>query len=449
MVKLFKVIWIGLILVFVAQNANAQGVFASTTVSKSNCYLGEPVVITVSVYTSTFFTSGVKIGNIKVEGGFVVFFNSISLSKVINGQTYAGVVKKFNVFPYEPGTLVIPAMGITVETPKPGDYKGVSQTVSTKERTVKVLPVPMGYDQDEWLVASNLRVTENWSNNTGEIKVGEVLERSITRRASGTVSEMIPPFIWDSLTGVSNYPKRSTVENIKSKTSISSKRSESVRYLFEKEGVYEFPERELMWFNPYQKKLFKRTLKAYKVKVLPNPDLGMLESVRDSLKLEKQKIEEPSEGEKEPLTILGLSPRDFIIAALVLLVVGRIVLKYAKLFYAKYKIKKENYLNSELYFFNSFVKESNSKPEQKLSKLYLWIDHLHLTYPTVECLNRTIKYKGLEDEANNISAYVDHGEKLNLNAKHWIKARNLILKLEQPKETSSTWVNPTFSKSKS
>lgn len=438
-----------LVLVFGFQNSNAQGVFASTTVNKSNCYLGEPVVITVSVFTSTFFTKGVQIDNIKVEGGFVVFFNSVSTSKKINGNTYAGVVKKFNVFPYEPGSLVIPAMGITVETPKPGDYKGVSQTVRTKEKTIKVLPVPMGYDKDQWLVASNLRVTENWSNTNGEIKVGEVLERTITRRAAGTVSEMIPPFIWDSLQGVSTYPKRSTVENIKSKTAISSKRTESVRYLFEKEGVYEFPEREVMWFNPYQKKLFKRTLKAYTLNVLPNPDLGMLETVRDSLKLENEKIEEPNKAEKEPLTILGLSLRDFIIALLIVLVLGRILLKYLKLLYAKYTSKKAEYLNSELYYFNSFIKESNTKPDEKLSKLYLWIDHLELTYPTIECLQKTTNYKKLDVEMKSIIGYVDHKEKLNLHAKHWINVRSILFKAKSSAPTTSNWINPTFKEYKS
>jgi hypothetical protein len=54
-----------------------------------------------------------------------------------------------------------------------------------------------------------MTVKESWSGDKTRVKVGDVLERSISREVSGTVSELIPPINWDSLPGVSLYPTRS------------------------------------------------------------------------------------------------------------------------------------------------------------------------------------------------------------------------------------------------
>ena len=55
--------------------------------NKSTVYVGEPVEVSVSVYSSTWFTKGVNPGNIKVNDAFTVYFRSLSNSKQINGQT--------------------------------------------------------------------------------------------------------------------------------------------------------------------------------------------------------------------------------------------------------------------------------------------------------------------------------------------------------------------------
>ncbi len=123
-----------------------------------------------------------------------------------------------------------------VETPDEGAYKGVKRLVKTKERKINVKPVPPGYSRSEWLVASGMLVKESWSGDKTEVKGGDVLERSISREVSGTVSELIPPINWESLPGVSLYPARSEVNNHKTRTAISASRRDGIRYLFEKEG---------------------------------------------------------------------------------------------------------------------------------------------------------------------------------------------------------------------
>ncbi|QLE00188.1 BatD family protein [Galbibacter sp. BG1] len=420
-------------LLFGISEGSAQNVWSSVTADKKSVFVGEPIQVSVTVYTSTWFTTGLDLGNIKVEGAFTVYFRPVSKSFVQNGQNYSGVELIYHVFPFSDDDIEFPALDIEVETPPPGGYKGVKRTVKSKPVAITVKPIPKTFQSSEWLVATNLTVSENWSVNTSEVKVGDVLQRTITRNAAWTVAELIPPTVWDSLPNVSMYPGRSTVDNNKSKTAISAQRTETLRYLFEKEGEVELPEKVYTWFNPYSKKLYKRTLKARTIKVKPNPDLGMLESVRDSLRLQQQKEVAAEEAEEEkPLTILGLSLKQFIIAVLLCLIALIIVFRIIRWLVRYLTARREAYLNSEKFYFHLVLKAMNKDEVSLKNAFYRWIDELQIEEPSVQYFVQ--KY----------------GANLNINAfelkrtltKHKLKQLRKNYFNEVRIVIKSNWINP-------
>lgn len=430
-------------------NINAQGhLFSEVKINRTKIYVGEPVEVSVGIYTSTWFTKGVNFGNIKVNGAFTVYFRSVASSKQINGKNYAGVVAIYNVFPYDNKDILFPSLELTVETPNDGDYKGVKRIVTTKSRNIDVKPVPNNYDRDEWLVSSSVTVNESWQGDMKNTKVGDVIQRRIIRKAYGTVSELIPPIKWDSIKGVSLYPTRADIKSEKSKTSISASRSEGVRYLFEKEGTVTLPKITVTWWNPRQNKLFKRTLKSQTIEVLPNPDLGMLETIRDSLQIAKQDLKE--EGIEEAETkILGLSIRDFLRYLLITFVLLYAFYRFLKwLLITKgllehWKKQKKDYLQSEKYFFKLFLVQANKKDAKAgLNSLYNWIDRLNLEEPTIEYFAKKYGSNDLIsqlDKAKDISDF-DPTQKIH----HIKKARkNYLEKMKQGSEkVSNGWINP-------
>ena len=247
-----------LLLLFQATIGFAQNnVVSEVSINRRSVYLGQPVEVSVGIFTPTWFTKGVNFGNIKVNGAFTIYFRSVSTSKKINGKNYAGVVAIYNVFPYDDEDLVFPSLEMVVETPDEGGFKGIKRSVKTKSRDIVVKAVPNGYNANDWLVANNVSVNESWQGDLKTVKVGDVIQRSVYRKAYGTVSELIPPVFWDSIQGVSIYPSRSSINTEKTKTSISATRTESVRYLFEKEGTVTLPEITITWWNPNQNKLLK------------------------------------------------------------------------------------------------------------------------------------------------------------------------------------------------
>jgi len=247
------VVWMMcLLLIACASQLYAQKIWSQVTLDRASAYVGQPVEVRITVYTSTWFTSGIDPGNIKVNGAYTIYFRPVSRSFQQGGQNYAGVELIYHVFPYRNEDVIFPSLDIEVESPPEGDFKGVKRTLKSAEKRIRVKPIPPNFSDEQWLVATGLTVTDNWSGNRQKVKVGDVLVRSIARTAYGTVGQLIPPIAWDSLPGISMYPARTNVENHETKTAIRATRTETMRYLFEEEGEITLPEMVFSWYNPYR-----------------------------------------------------------------------------------------------------------------------------------------------------------------------------------------------------
>lgn len=440
--KAFKHIVLVWILLMAGGEALAQQLWADVTVNRQEVIVGEPIELTITVYTSTFFTRGPNPGNIKINGAFSVYFRPVSKSFRRSGNTYAGVQLKYKVFPYEVRTLEIPEMEISVATPAEGQYKGTDRVVKTQAKTVVVNPVPDQYDREGWLVAGALNVSDRNAGRELEFKVGEVFERTISRYAAGTVSEMIPPVLWDSLPGVSIYPDRPQINTSKSKTNISATRVDKVQYLFEKEGEFEIPAMEFKWYNPYRKQVYTKSLNAIKVRVLPNADLGLLTSVKDSLKVAAIP-EEVTETEEKPLTIMGMSLRAFLLFLAGLLILLYLLYRILKMVVERRKERRIRYRASEAWYFDRFLKaHRQGRLQASINDLYRWLDVMGVQPATVEEVKRRTGLPGLGKEQELIDAVARGTSSGKLNAGLWKKVRKQLNEGSAGVSSGINWINP-------
>lgn len=421
LVFIFHLCWLG---------GLAQGhVFSEVKVNQDAVYVGQPVEVTVSVYTSTWFTKGVQPGNIKVNGAFTIYFRSVSSSERINGKTYAGVNMIFNVFPYDDEDIVFPALEISVETPDEGDSKGIQRIIKTKPRSIRVKPVPASYDRKLWMVSPGVSVSDNWLGNKNAVKVGTVLERKIKREVQNSVAELIPPIIWDSIPGVSLYPSRGEVRNNRTRTAISASRTDGVKYLFETEGEVEIPELVIYWWNPQSSTMQKRTLQKTVIQVASNPELGMLTSIRDSLSTVSAQLE-GEEAAEEKIKILGLSIKEFSILVVLLFLISYLLYRVYGPLRRAIKKRRDAYLNSEAFYFKKYQKAARYKDSALAQQsLYRWIDQLHLNEPTLAYFAEKYGSDKLQQKI--------------LDTKGWSVARRNYLNGNITTETKKeNWINP-------
>ncbi|NND80656.1 MAG: hypothetical protein HKN53_12215 [Maribacter sp.] len=444
MVKAYLKYLLTLVLLCMSSLGFAQGVFATVTSNKSQVYVGEPVAITVSVYTPTWFTKGVDIGNLTVNGAFTVYFRSVSTSRKIKGQTYAGIQFIYNVFPFEEQDIVIPALNFEVESPTMGTSKGIRRKVQSKEKVIKIKPTPPEIDRDQWFVTGGMTVRENWKGNLKAVKVGDVIERTITRYTRNTVAELIPPILWDSIPSVSEYPIRPKVTTNKTRTAISATRTDGVKYLFEEEGEIVLEDMEFRWWNPYQKKYLKRTIKGRTIKVQPNPDLGILKTIKDSLQV-NQEVLKAEETEEEAKTYFGLSLSEFLAVLVVVSIVFYLFIRYMLKVRKILSDKWAKYRASETYAFKRFLSDANSgDPGKAIPSLYHWIGHLKLNEPTLRALALASDSKELLTEIAAIEGVLQNKDvnHLSFNKKIWKRARMKLLKTRKQAPPNREWINP-------
>lgn len=429
----------------------SQNIIAYINLNTNEAYIGQPVRLTISVYTSTWFTAGIDLGNIKIDDALTVSFRSVSNSKTFSGKKYAGVSFYYNVFPTKDGKITIPSLSINIESPKPGDYKGLKRTVKTKPKYLNVLPIPLGYDPNKWLVATYLSVTQKWSMPLNNIKVGDVLQRTINRSAGGTLSEFIPATIYDSISGVSLYPRRAKVNTNKSKTAISSSRSETINYLFEKEGDVILPSMEYIYYNAGNKKFYKKRIDSVFIQVKPNPDLSMLASIKKSL--QKDSIE-TAEIEEKPFLIFGVTPKIFIKYMIIGLATLLVLIYLIKHLVAYIKHKHRSYLQSESFAFNQVKKALKDKDYFAFTGTsHVWLKKLNPEFESLQDLAKYTNSNVLQQALEQVTHSIFNKEKTQdtvfySKLLHAItETRNSYLKHQSHKTKSviksNIWLNPT------
>ena len=306
-----------------AQGSQAK-TWASVTLNKSTVVVGEPLIATYTIYTTTWFSSPPVIGEIQVPEAMMVRFamRSGSVSRTIGGQRYSGIVQKFVVYPTRVGENVLPEVEIEVSTPPEGDYKPRTLKIKSPERRFEVKGVPASdAGQTAMLAARSVTWKENWSSSTDGAKVGDVIERTITITANGPVAALIPPMPLEQNDCYSSYPAKPILRSSQNNNDFSGVRIEKHSYLLTQAGDCEIPGMDLGWYNYTKGTQELISIPAKILTVVENPDLEFVMSMQDSLNklLAEEQFED---AESEPWSLFGLNWWQFVAVSLLIVAIA-------------------------------------------------------------------------------------------------------------------------------
>ncbi|MFV0589955.1 MAG: hypothetical protein ACK5M7_01100 [Draconibacterium sp.] len=366
---------LGILLILLGgKDASAQKIdaFARVSVSPREGVVRQPYKVTIHVHSSTWFAKPLQFANLQVENAFIIpFSRTVSGIDYINKKKYATLTFYYLVFPYEIGEMLIPELEINTSIPPEGDYKGQPVTIKTKSQKIRVGEVPSTKELPVWMVAKNVSVKESWSKNLQTLKVGDVVERKIVISAEGTLPSLILPMEIIEPENVSIYPAQPELQDKRNDHDANGVRTETYSYLLEKEGELIIPEHVITWWNPTTKKVYQRTLSEQKLNVAPNPDLAMMESLKDSLRaLNPIPVDEEITKSIPWMYLFLLLP-----AALLFYFAFKLILRLV----SNIKARKAAYLESEAWYFKQL--QSASKTDDKkatVNALYRWFDHTRI-----------------------------------------------------------------------
>ncbi len=353
---------------------NAQlDCFASVVLDKHSVYAQEPFKATVTVSTATWYTAPLDFDNIQISNAFILpFSRTFSTMLTIKGKQYASLQFYFIVFPYKPGNYSFPAINIRAETPAAGTSTSQKITIHTAPQKIVVKDIPAKFKGESWFVAKNVYVSEHWNKPLNNLKVGDVLKRTVVVDAKGTLPQFIPGFKNDSLSFASVYPDEADLADTRDDYDANGKRTQTFTYLLEKEGTFEMPALDVTWWNPIAARLYKKSAAGATLIVKPNPNLGILTTLKDSLNASSVK-KNLAPQHKQPLRIYGVLWYWFLLYALIALFVAFLLIRFFVAVYKKIRQRYKLYVVSEPYWFKKFLHTPN-RAKDVVMALYAWWD---------------------------------------------------------------------------
>jgi hypothetical protein len=351
--------------------------FVRTELDRRSVYAQQPFKITFTVLTATWYTAPLEFENLQVPDAFIVPFDrTLSSMFTINGKQYAGLQFYFIVFPYKPGKYVLPPIKITATTPPVGDYKAEKVTIHTTPQNFIVKPVPVSADGSSWLVAKSAAIYQDWDKPLRNLKVGDVIKRTIVVDAHGTLPQFIPELHNDSLDWAAVYPEDAILKDTRDEYDANGRRIQTFTYLLEKEGDFTMPAATIQWWNPYSSKSYKRSTGDSKIHIAANPDLGILGTIKDSLNA-RQPVPVAKPAKKEPLHIYGIVWYWFACYAFIVLVILYFLVRTMLRLFAWISRHYTTYIQSERYLFKQFMR-SPAAASQVIKRLFGWWDRVNM-----------------------------------------------------------------------
>jgi hypothetical protein len=194
------------------------------------------------------------------------------LQESIDGVSYTGQRYEVSVYPQRSGVIEVPALPVEITLKTWGAES--SQTVLNKQTPVVQInaAVPPGAENVGGLIsAPRFSASQQWSPTIEEGKVGDALQRTVTLQADDVSAMAFPPIVFEALPGVGVYPAAPEVEDATNRGTLQSRRTETVTYVFEREGRVRIPDIQLVWWNVSSEVLETAVLPGREIQISPGP----------------------------------------------------------------------------------------------------------------------------------------------------------------------------------
>ncbi|WP_298190408.1 BatD family protein [uncultured Pseudomonas sp.] len=262
-------------------------VFIDASLDQESVYVQAQSVLTLRIYHSVSLYDDSNLTPLEMPQARVEALGEPrTYEKDINGVRHGVIELRYAIFPQESGELLIPAQAFTAtavdrsasNTYNPfGPRPGKVVRVKSPEIPLMVKAKPASYPADApWLPARALSLSEVWSPQPEDARVGDSLTRSLLLKAEGLASAQLPPLPATQAAGLRRYPDQPQLANQVSENGLTGSREEREALVANREGMIALPAVEVRWWNTQTDQLEHSSLPARNLQVAANPNLEAL-----------------------------------------------------------------------------------------------------------------------------------------------------------------------------
>ncbi len=267
------------------QAAESNEVFLEVEAQPLQPYVQQQIVYKVRLFRAAP-TSNASLSDPQVEQGNAIIERigeDASYETRVNGRPYQVVERRYAIFPQSSGPLKIDALTFRGQSGLSPfsmlDPFGRQPQMIVRQSAPVELEVrakPEGQDLALWLPASSLTLTQSWSNDGPEFRVGVPITRTMTLSAEGLTASQLPELpAWVPGT-FKSYPDQPQLTDGKSAEGLAGTRVEKVAIIPNQPGEFELPAIRIPWWNTMSDQLEVAEVPAQRIVVLPAVDAQAL-----------------------------------------------------------------------------------------------------------------------------------------------------------------------------
>jgi hypothetical protein len=254
-------------------SAADEGVVLRASIEpKAGIWVGQQVRLLIDVLGRDGWAQIRKFHPFEVPGAIVLQVESqgTRLTDTVSGVTWTGQHYEWLVFPQRAGAITIPPIIVDVETKDVATQQATSVPDQKTPAVAFQAALPPGADQERGLISTTrLEAGQTLEPSSAEFKVGNALKRSISLRAAGISGMAFEPVQYAPVAGVGIYPGEPVVHDAVDRGSlVEGRRTESVTYVFEREGHYILSDVTVTWWDLGEKRLHREVLPGPHVRVV-------------------------------------------------------------------------------------------------------------------------------------------------------------------------------------
>ena len=233
---------------------NLAPVFLETEVDKNSVYVQQQVIFTVRIFQSIQLDD-MNISEPELEQALVEKLSQTSFQRRVQNTPYRVHELKYAIFPQQSGELTIPELSFTAREATarrsvfdlPGQGRPIRK--QSKPLTISVDAPPPGFSGSIWLPASDLKLTETWSDDPTAMKVGDSITRTINLNTEGLVGSQLPEITITASGGAKLYPDQGNSETNVTAEGARAVRQDSTAIIPTRAGTLTLPEIRLQWWD--------------------------------------------------------------------------------------------------------------------------------------------------------------------------------------------------------
>jgi hypothetical protein len=189
-------------------------------------------------------------------------------SETIDGESWFTQRHELTIFTQQVGEIVLPSFEVRFSGKKTFTSDAEPMEGKTPELRFQSKRPP-GTEQMNFVVAAEeIQFSQQWlPSDLDSVTAGDVIQRTVTRNAVGTVSMMLTPIEQPAIAGIRIYQPDPIVSDKSNRGEATAKRVDTIKYQFQRGGTFELPEQEFVWWDTNADELKVETLPGLSVSV--------------------------------------------------------------------------------------------------------------------------------------------------------------------------------------